>query len=77
MTTAAYGIRLIEKGKATVVQVIAKTERIRVGDYTGTRTVHLHRGVGTYKDRARAEARAQQLADAAGVPYVGTKADSY
>ncbi len=73
-TTIAYGIRETPRG-ASVVQVVARPETVRIGDYVGTRRVILHRGIGHYGNVLRAELKAQRLAAESGVPYVGDKAD--
>ena len=74
-TTIAYGIRETPTG-ASVVQVLAKPEIVRIGDYVGTRRVILHRGIAHYGNVRRAELKAQKLANENGVPYVGEKADT-
>jgi len=75
-TVIAYGVRRTDTGKTSVIKVSEIVERVRLGDYAGTRRVHTHRRLSTYQDAVRAERCAQQLATEANVRYAAYQADA-
>jgi hypothetical protein len=73
----AYGVRRLNTGRVTVVEVTETQAPIHTGDLSGIKKVHLHHGIGSFSSEAKAIARAKELADSASVPYVGYDADKY